>query len=322
MFGFIKNIFPQKIIGIDIGTHAIKIVEISSRGKQKKLENYSSVKSELVAKEPLISPQGVMQNDRIAKAIKEMLLEARIKTKSAIFSIPDFSTLCATFEIPPMSEKEIAGAVQFNAARYLTLPVSEVTLDWRVSLTGRGTSSSKVFVVAVPNQTVEDYKAIAHSAGLELNAVEAEVFAMSRAIAKDTLNCICVLDIGVQSSTINIIEKGFLRRSYTVSFSARQLSAQDQSASSTLASLAQEINSSITEFLQSEQKQIEEIYCTGGGAQMPGFVENLSKELGKKVSLPNSFDQVAYPSSLRETLRRLSSSFTVAVGAALDGLEI
>ena len=131
----LKMFFPKKMIGIDIGTSSVKMVEISRWGEGKTLENYGEVKSEYLYKEPLDNSQKgsyLLSSDIIAKTIRAILEEGHIKTKAAIFSVPDFSVFCTSFEIPKMTEKEIPDAIRYNSSQYITLPISEVTLDWRI----------------------------------------------------------------------------------------------------------------------------------------------------------------------------------------------
>lgn len=68
--------FPKKMVGIDIGTSAIKIVEISRWGQGKTLENYGEIKSEFISKEPLLNAKksnSLVSNTLTAKAIKAIL---------------------------------------------------------------------------------------------------------------------------------------------------------------------------------------------------------------------------------------------------------
>ena len=222
-----KVFFPRKVVGVDIGTSAIKLVELSVWGETKKLENYGEIKSKFLYKEPSLNEKSsnILSTDIISKAIRAILEEARIKTKAVTFSISDFSTFCTSFDIPPMTEKEIATAIRYNAAQYITLPITEVTLDWRVMPLSLGSknSSLKVFLVAVPNQVIQEYQIIAKKAGLDLYSLEAEVFGITRALVKDNKKTICLTDIGVQSSTINIVDKGFIKRSYSFNFDSNQL---------------------------------------------------------------------------------------------------
>jgi type IV pilus assembly protein PilM len=346
--------FPKKMVGVDIGTASVKVVEISRWGQGRTLENYGEIKSDFIYKEPLTDAkmgEGMLASSFVSTAVRGILDEAKIKTRSAIFSIPDFSTFCTSFDMPPMPEKEIKDAIYYNASQYITLPISEVTLDWHVVTNGSAAKNEpiKVFLVAIPNQVISEYQKIAKDAGLELYALEAEAMGITRALIRHTKRTICLMDIGVQSSTINIIDNGFLKRSYTFNFYSNQLTRVISSALGIPEKEAEEIrnkeglNSSrpeisealvplidpligkirsiSAEFSQTEKKEIEEIYLTGGTASLPGLKEYFEKALGKKVYLPNCFSDLLYPPILENTLRQMSPSFAVAVGVALSGLE-
>jgi len=353
MFNPFNLFFPRKILGIDIGTSSLKVVEISQRGNEKKLENYGEVKSATFKGSLTTAEKGsyLLSNDFVSKVIRGILDEAKIKTKEAIFSIPDFSTFCTSFDIPPMTEKEIPEAVKFNASQYITLPVSEVTLDWRIISNSPGDKSSslRVFLIAVPNQVIQNYQTMAKMAGLQLYALEAEALGISRGLVKDSKKTICLVDVGVQSSTINIVDKGFLTKSYSFNFNSSQLSRvvastlnidpqkaediknaegllyQRRDIAKTLYLLIDplliEVKSVCAEFFQMEKKQIDEIYLTGGTAKLQGLKEYFSESLKKPVYLPNCFSDFVYPPILEETLRTMAPSFSAAVGVALGGLE-
>ena len=346
--------FPKKMVGIDVGTSSIKVVEVSHWGHGKTLENYAEIQSSLVYKGPASdakTPANLLAGTVVSNAIKAMLDEANIKTKSVIFSIPDFSTFCTSFDIPPMPEKEIRDAIYYNASQYITLPITEVTLDWQIIPNAPGNTNLpiKVFLVAIPNQVIAEYQEMAKQAGLELNALEAEALGITRALIKNSKKTVCLMDIGVQSSTVNIIDNGFLKRSYSFNFYSNQLSRAVASALGVCDAEAEEIKkkeglvssrqalsetlhllvdplvaklrSISAEFSQSEKKEIEEVYITGGTANLPGLKEYFQDQLGKKTSVPNCFSDLLYPPILDTTLRQMSPSFSVAVGAALSGLE-
>jgi len=353
MFNPFGMFFPKRMLGIDVGTSSIKVVEISGRGGGKTLENYAEVKSDFLYKEaPLKAEKGdhSSSNNFTAKIIRGILNEARIKTKAAIFSIPDFSTFCTSFDLPPMTEKEVPNAIRYNASQYITLPMAEVTLDWRVMLNGLGKNSSwKVLLVAVPNQVIQDYKVMAKMAGLELYAMEAEALGITRVFLKNSKKTVCLVDVGLQSSTINIVDKGFLKKSYSFNFDSGQMARviasligvdipqaeeiknrqglihprQDvvKALYASINPLLVEMKTMFAEFLQSEQKQIEEIYLTGGTANLPGLKEYFAESLKKNVYVPNCFSDFLYPPILEESLREMSPSFSAAAGVALWGLE-
>ena len=104
----LKMFFPKKMLGIDIGTASIKVVELSRWGQGKTLENYGEIKSVSLFKEPFRNVEKgnyLLSNYFVSRAVRAVLDEAKIRTKAAIFSIPDFSTFCTSFELPPMSAK-------------------------------------------------------------------------------------------------------------------------------------------------------------------------------------------------------------------------
>jgi len=158
-----------------------------------------------------------------------------------------------------------------------------------------------------------------------------------------------LIDIGVQSTTINIIDKKNLRKSYSFDFAGSQLTYSISSAlglghteaeelknkegltsskeeiSKTLYLLIDplmiEVKKVLSDFYQQEGKQVDVIYLTGGTSGLPGLKEYFAEVLKKKVEIPNCFSELLYPPILGETLEKIAPSFSVATGVALGGLE-
>ncbi len=350
----LKMFFPKKMVGIDVGTASIKVVEISRWGQGKTLENYGEIKSVSLYKEPFRSVEKgsyLLSNYFVSRAIRAVLDEAKIRTKAVIFSIPDFSTFCTSFELPPMSAGELKEAVYYNAPQYIPLPITETTLDWKLisGTPGDKQSGLKIFLVAIPNQIIQDYQKVAQQAGLDLYAVEAEALGLSRALAREDRGCVCLVDIGVQSTTINIVDRKSLKKSYSFDFAGSQLTYSISSAlglghveaeelknkegltsskeeiSKTLYLLIDplliEVKKILSDFYQQEGKEVGAIYLTGGTSNLPGLKEYFAEVLKKKVEIPNCFSELLYPPILGETLEKMAPSFSVATGVALGGLE-
>ena len=349
-----KMFFPKKMVGIDIGTSAIKVVEVSRWGQGKTLENYGQIRSSSLYKEPFRNVEKgsyLLSNYFVSRAIKAVLEEAKIKTKAVIFSIPDFSTFCSTFELPPMTAAELPEAVYYNAQQYVPLPITETTLDWKLieGTPGDKKSALKIFLVTIPNQTVHDYQSVALQAGLDLYAVEAEAIGLARALVRENKGCVCLVDIGVQSTTVNIVERQNLKKSYSIDFAGSQLTysistvlglaraeadelikqegltSSRKEISKTLYLLVDplimEVRKMLSDFYQQEGKEVEVIYLTGGTAGLPGLKEYFAEVLKKKVEIPNCFSEFLYPPILGKTLEKLAPSFSAATGVALGGLE-
>ena len=221
------KIIPKKFLGIDIGTSAIKVVEMSRWGNSKKLENYGELQSKSLYQKPFRTFEKsclTLSSKDISRAIKAILEEAEIETRQAAFSIPDFSSFFTTFEIPAVPKKELSQVVKYEARRYVPVPLSEVVLDWKVIKNSPVKNKEKpvsILLVTVPKEVVHQYQEIASLTELELLFLEAEVFGLIRSLvkpysplttlAKREKEIIAIVDIGAQSTTINIVDKQELK---------------------------------------------------------------------------------------------------------------
>lgn len=222
----------KRVLGIDIGTSSIKIVELSGTKERQKLENYGELKAEAIFQKSFRSydkESGLAISSRdTARAITAILSKAEIKTKEAIFSIPDFSTFFTWYSLPVMTKEELPQAVQYEARQHIPVPLNEVTLDWQIiegSFVDKEKTSSrlKVLLVAVPNEIIHRYQEIAQYCKINIRAMEPEVFGLARSLTKGLTEPVFVLDIGAQSTTISIVEKGIVRMSHSFDTAGIQL---------------------------------------------------------------------------------------------------
>lgn len=343
------KIITRSSLGIDIGSSSIKVVELSKSGKRVKLENYAETQASrekpfrtLEETIPLLSSQ------EIAKNIKFILEQAKIKTKKTILTIPDFSSFFTWFDLPAMSKEEIPEAVRYEARQHIPSPLSEVTLDWQIMEEEEKGKKIKILLVAVPNEFVEQYSMISTLAHLELKALEAEVFALARSSLANENKTIVLVDIGARSTTCSVIDNGVLKRSYSFDISGNELT-QVISKSLCLDYLKAEelkknygilkgrdtreilipiidlilteIKKVIENFYQSETKTVQKVILGGGTALLPGLKEYFEDDLKKEVKIANPFFGISYPPVLEKTLKEIGPSYAIAVGAALKGLE-
>ena len=225
---------PKKFLGIDIGTASIKLVELSKRGDRRKLENYAEINAQVLYEKTFRTFEKstlLLSSQDIARAIRAILEESRIKTQECFFSIPDFSSFFTNFELPLMTKEELPQAVMYEARQHVPLPLGEVTLDWQV-IDGlvsaeQKKTNLKILLVAVPNEVINQYKEIARLCNLQLLSLEAEVFGLIKSlISYDEKRAVCLIDIGAQSTTCSIIEKRALRVSHSFDSAGKELTDQ------------------------------------------------------------------------------------------------
>ncbi|MFH1423404.1 MAG: type IV pilus assembly protein PilM [Candidatus Nealsonbacteria bacterium] len=352
------KITTKGFLGIDIGTSAIKIVEMSRSGKRRKLDNYGEMKAEALYEKPFRTFEKStlsFSNRDVVRALSAVLKEAGFKTNKAFFSIPDFSTFFTTISLPSMTEEEIPQAVNYEAPQHIPLPLQSVTLDWQIVEREPGATPGdsiiKVLLVAVPKDVIAQYQQIAADVGLELLSMEAEVFSLSRALVGEAEKnqTVSSIDIGARSTTINIIDNGILRVSHSFDTSGSDfttviskglnvkyaeaellkkkqgLLAENNGPKETMLPLidliVEEVKKIFSSFFQAEGKEVEKIVLAGGSALMPGIVDYFAKNLSKPVEIANPFNNIYYPPILENTLKEMGPSYAIAVGAALRGLE-
>lgn len=354
------GLIPKKFLGIDIGTSAIKLVELSRWAGRNKLENYGEISASVLYKKPFRtfekSTLSLVSED-IAKAVKAVIEEANIKTRKAVFTIPDFSTFFTSFELPSMSIEELPQAVKSEARRHVPLPLAEVTLDWQLlnKETRREGQRFEILLVTVPNEVINQYKEIARASDLELFALEAEVFGLMRSlIDKEEKRTVALIDIGARSTTCSIVDKRALKISHSFDISgeilteriskalsldyktARSLkrkygisslieNAEKKSVKEVLtpliALIIREIDKVFKEFYLRKRKEVEKIILAGGVAMLPGLQDSFKDYFKKEIEIANPFSNIFFPPILEENLKEMGPAYAIAVGAALRGLE-
>ncbi|MFH1401512.1 MAG: type IV pilus assembly protein PilM [Parcubacteria group bacterium] len=348
----------KNFLGIDIGTTAIKVIELSKRGDRIKLENYGEALAQVLYEKPFRTIDKntlLFSSHEIARALLAIFEEAKITKKEAVFSIPDFASFFIDFSLPPMTKEELPEAIKYEARQYIPIPLSEVTLDWSIIGGEMGKGSQKgtplrILLVAVPTEIINQYQEIASLAGIKLKAIEAEAFGLLRSLIRSDKRVICIIDIGAQSTTINIIDNGILKKSHSFDVSggeltqlvAKSLNIDFNSAEKLkikmgldeggrdvkkillplIDYIASETDKILRAFLQQEGKEPEKIILAGGSAQMPGFKKYFLETFKKETEIADPFIDIFYPPVLEETLKQMGSSYAIAVGMALRGLEL
>jgi len=361
MFWTPLEIIPKKSLGIDIGTSSIKIVELSRRGERRKLENYGEIAASVLYQKPFRTFEKstlLLSSQDVSRAIKAVMEEAKIKTRRTVFSIPDFSSFFTSFELPPMTEAELPQAVRYEARQHVPLPLAEVTLDWQV-IEGRVSDQKKtklkILLVAVPNEVINQYRKIAEISRLKLLALEAEVFGLLRSLIQEEKKVVLLVDIGAQSTTSSIVEKGRLKMSYSFDMSGNELTeviskglGVDYKTAENLKEkygiiaalstespapevrqillplidvILKEIEKISQNFYQTEGKEIQKIILAGASALLPGLKLYFQNHFKKEIEIANPFSNLFSPPILEKTLKEMGSSYAIAVGMALRGLE-
>jgi type IV pilus assembly protein PilM len=121
----------SSVLGIDIGSSAIKVVQIKKKRGRAVLETYGEL-----ALGPYAGIEvGRSTNlpvDRIIQAVKDILRESKTTTNLCGLALPLSSSLITFISIPPVDEKQLDGVIKLEARKYIPVPLNEVLLDWYI----------------------------------------------------------------------------------------------------------------------------------------------------------------------------------------------
>ncbi len=331
-------------LGIDIGTSSIKVVQLKQEaGGTYFLETYGMVN---VA----YQTPGVIEVDVIAetaKILQELVARSKVSTKRAVASLPNNIVFVSMIEMPEMSERELKAAIEWEARRYVPLPLEEVTLSWSVlrepAAATNQTNQLKILLTAVPTTVIDNYLKMFRLAGLRPLALEIEALALIRSLVGSRPESFLIIDIGARNTSLNLVDRGFLRvsrnlplggesitsgiaQSLHVSYARAEQFKQDlglsggldqipQSMKSVMDSIKNE-TSQLLKIYESGGREIQEIFLAGAGAYLPGVV-NYFSNLGPRVSLGDPLKFISYDPQLRAPLSRVSQGLAVALGLAM-----
>lgn len=239
-FSKITGLFDQggqSVLGIDIGSSAIKVVQIRQKAGRAVLETYGTLS---------LGPYGGVEIGRatnlpsakITEAINDLLKESKTTTRSCGLSIPVSSSLVTFIKLPAVNEKQLAQMVPIEARKYVPVPISEVTIDWLVipkdesmesdTQTPRTMPSGEmqtldVLLVVIHNDALTKNREISAGATLNSSFFEIETFSTIRAVLDQGIAPVAVLDLGAATSKLYIVERGVLKNSHTVSRGAQDI---------------------------------------------------------------------------------------------------
>lgn len=236
LFSSVGNIGSgeDSAIGIDIGSSAIKVVEIKRKGGRAMLETYGAM-----ALGPYADTEAgritSLPVEKVVLALKEVLKQADATGTSFSFSIPVLSSLIFTIELPPqVKESDMPGIVPTEARKYIPVPITEVSLDYFIlpkkensfeeastyesnpNVPQKPNEKTNVLVVATQNDAIARYRAIVSGCNISASFFEIEIFSSIRANFEHELSPVLLIDFGASHTKLSIVEFGMVKSYHTV----------------------------------------------------------------------------------------------------------
>jgi len=344
----------KPLFGLDLGHGKLRVLQLRpASGKHKaKLIGYGEATFD-----PSAIRDGIIEKPEIiAEAAQDLFkhhLVGDITTHRVAMSLPIARAFTRSMDVPALSTKELAEAVQNEAAQYIPASLDELYLDYaRVSQHG---TEGTVYIVAMPMRIVDSYVMLARLLGLEAVMLQTSSGAGAFLFGKDAQSDIpsLLVDFGSDSADITVYDGGpvvsgtvacgsdlftaaiarelsitekeamLIKAKYGLGHSKKQAQIE-KALEPALALLIKEVRRTIRyhEDHGQEKRKIAQVVIAGGGANMPGIAEYLTSNLRLAV---RSFDPTPYidfghlqPFNLTERM-----SYVTAVGlASIDPDEV
>jgi type IV pilus assembly protein PilM len=332
-------------LGIDIGTAAIKIVELKKEGATARLINYGfSENTDGKLKKN-------WQNDikEAAYVINRICHDSKMKSRNAVSALPTFSVFSSIINLTIANPKEMEAAVHWEAKKVIPLPLNEMSIGWQIVEPASGqNNNTKVLVTGAPKSLVAKYTDIFREAKMNLLWLETETFSLIRSLIGHDQSTSMIVEMGASTTDISIVAKAIPMLSRSLDFGGASLtemiskklglntaraeqfkydlgvSAIDSQNGAVLSAISEAINPVVNEikfasnlFASKNKEKVEKIILTGGSALLYNLAGYLSKTLDTKVILGDPWARVNYPADLKQALQEIGPRLSVAVGLAL-----
>jgi type IV pilus assembly protein PilM len=342
------------LVGIDITSTSVKLIELSKSGNRYKVENYSV--------EPLpanaVVDKNIADTDAVANSVAKALKRSGAKAKRCAMAIPASSAISKQITMPSnMSEDDMEGQIQLEADQYIPYSLDEVNLDFEVlGASENNPNTVDVLIAASRKEIIESRCAVAETTGLDPTVMDIESYATGNAyglIGSDTEGdsdqVAAVIDIGATMTSISVVQGNQLiytreqpfggqqlteeiMRRYGLSYAEAGLAKKEgglpdnyvpeilNNFKDTLAQQAHRLLQFF--FAASQHNEVSEIILAGGCAGIPNVDELIEQRTHTKTTIANPFSHMNFASRInQQRLGNDAPALMIAVGLALRSFD-
>jgi type IV pilus assembly protein PilM len=349
------SLFGKKnapLIGLDISTSGVKLVELSEVGKNElRLDRYGT--------EPL--PKGAVVDgnieniEQVSEAVRRLWKKSGSRAKLVALGMPSASVITKKIILPGgLSEEEMEVQVESEASQYIPFALDEVSLDFDVIGSVQNSPDDvEVLLAATRKEKVEDRVAVVDAAGLKTTIMDIESYAARAVIDRVTVHLpqagqgqiVALFQIGAQVTHISVLLDGNPLYEREQPFGGNQLTqdivraygiTQEEAEAKKrsgdlpedyerelldpfLENAALEVTRAVQFFFTSTPyTRIDQIFLAGGCAVIPGLVEIVASRTQISTSVVSPFMNMQLAPGIREKqLRAEAPAYLVACGLAM-----
>jgi type IV pilus assembly protein PilM len=351
VLGLFGNKKPVQVLGLDISSSSVKLLELSRDGTNFKVESYA------VASLPpnAVVEKNVNDVEAVSETIAKTVEGARTRCKNAALAVAGSAVITKVIEMnSSLNDEQMEAQISVEADQYIPYPLDEVALDFQVQgVSERNPEQVQVLLAACRGEHVELRADAIEAASLKAKIIDVEAFALQRAfdqMIKPQLELsdeqvVAVVDIGATMTTLSVFNRGETKYTREQLFGGRQLTEEIQRRyglsmeeaglvkkqgglpedyeTEVLAPYKEAVLQQITRSLQfffssSSYNDVDFIVLAGGVAAMPGLCELVQERMGTPTAVANPFANMAVASRVNSVaLGNDAPAMMVACGLAM-----
>lgn len=341
-------------LGLDIGSHAVKICEMAATGNGYRLKSLGSalLPPDSLEDGALVAPE------EVAKVIAALIANLKTKTKKVALSVSGYSVIVKKINLEVMSAEELDKHIHEEAEQYIPFDIDDVYLDCQDLHTNTEEEArTDVMLVAAKKEVVDGYLEMLQSIGLKPVVVDVDAFALENAFetgfGQD--ENVALVDIGASKMNLNLLAGGSSALARDVVLGGRQLTEQiakalnlsfdeaeelklgrtaapDPETEETIARLVRETCTQCSaeikralDFYQTNHPDdpIQRLVISGGGAKLAGLADFLGRETGLQAEIFNPFARAEVDESVINPayLKAVAPEMVLAAGLATRPVE-
>ena len=342
------------VLGLDISSTTVKLLELSRAGERYRVESYG------VASLPVDAVIEKNVNDvvGVSKAISQVVAQSKTKLKLVSAAVAGSSVITKLIDMPEgLSDDALEAQLAVEADQYIPYPLEEVAIDFEVQGPSLDVENlDSVLVAACRRETIETRVEAIESAGLEAKIIDVEAYAMERAFTLiehqldlEPDNTVAVVDIGATMTTLSVLHQGQTIYTREQLFGGKQLTDEimrryglpleeaglakkqgglpDDYEPEVLEpfkdAVVQQVARSLQFFFSSSQyNDVDYIILAGGVASMQGLDTLVQDKLGTPATVANPFAEMSISSKVDAVaLAGDAPAMMIACGLAMRSFD-
>jgi type IV pilus assembly protein PilM len=262
----------NQLVGIDIGSHSIKVAELEDSKQGMALKNFGMIE---IPSEAIVEGS-IKEMEVVSSALKNLLKNLRIKNKNLATSISGYSVIVKKITIPQKGEEDLEKSIQNEAEQYIPFDINDVNLDFQI-LTSEIKEEAEeeekeskeelmdVLLVAAKKDIVEEYISLFHLSELTPIVLDIDAFALQNAFEisnAEQTGCHALVHIGAQQLTINVVREGVSIFTRDSSYGGTQITSEIQNKFETSYQEAEKIKLGATPIELDQKTILEDIFSS------------------------------------------------------------